>query len=71
MRIDLCSVTQKDKRTFSFMSQMTGLMADVDIGTENLRWMGDARFVYGYLRGGTSFYYQYVVLTNNNASRVI
>jgi len=28
-----------------------GLMADVDIKTEHLRWMGDTRFVYGFLRG--------------------
>lgn len=55
MKVDLCSVTQKDRRTFSYMSQATGLMADLDMGTENLRWMGDARFIYGYLRGGMTF----------------
>ena len=27
-------------------------MADLDLGTEHLRWMGSSRFVYGYLRGG-------------------
>lgn len=26
-------------------------MVDLDIGTENLRWMGDTRFVYGFFRG--------------------
>jgi hypothetical protein len=29
-----------------------GLMADLDINTEHLRWMGDTRFIYGFLRGG-------------------
>lgn len=33
------------------MSVAIGLMADLDIGTEHLRWMGDTRFVYGFLRG--------------------
>ena len=51
MKVDLFSVTQGGKRTVSFMSQSLGLMADLDIGTENLRWMGDARFVFGFLRG--------------------
>lgn len=56
MRVDLCSFTQKDRRNFSYMSQTTGLMADLDIGTEHLRWMGDARFVYGYIRGGKTLF---------------
>lgn len=34
------------------MSQALGLMADLDLGTENLRWMGDTRFVVGLFRGG-------------------
>ena len=34
------------------MSVSIGLMADLDIKTEHLRWMGDTRFVYGFLRGG-------------------
>ena len=29
-----------------------GLMADLDINTEHLRWMGSTRFIYGFLRGG-------------------
>ncbi|KAF8905782.1 ATP-NAD kinase-like domain-containing protein [Gymnopilus junonius] len=37
------------KRTISFMSQAVGLIAEVDLGTENLRWMGDTRFTYGLL----------------------
>lgn len=55
MKVDVFSVTQGGKRTISFMSQSLGLMADLDIGTENLRWMGDARFIYGLLRGCKSF----------------
>ena len=47
---------QGDKRIFTYMSQATGLMADLDLGTEHLRWMGDVRFFYGYFRGGTAFY---------------
>jgi sphingosine kinase len=51
MAIDLLSILQNDKRTFSFLSQAVGLMADVDLGTEHLRWLGSTRFMYGYLRG--------------------
>jgi diacylglycerol kinase family enzyme len=50
MKVDVFSVTQGGKRSISFMSQTSGLMADLDIGTENLRWMGDARFVFGFIR---------------------
>ena len=56
MRSDLCSVTQKGRRIISYMSVSMGLMADVDINTEHLRWMGDTRFIYGFLRGGTLTY---------------
>jgi sphingosine kinase len=52
MKADLFSVTQKGKQTYSFMSQAVGFIADVDTGTENLRWMGDTRFLIGLLRGG-------------------
>ncbi|KAG6907358.1 hypothetical protein DXG01_009242 [Tephrocybe rancida] len=51
MKVDVFSLTQDGKRTISFMSQALGLMADLDIGTENLRWMGDTRFMVGLLRG--------------------
>jgi sphingosine kinase len=56
MKVDLFSVTQGGKRTISFMSQSLGLMAELDIGTENLRWMGDSRFVFGFLRGCKSIH---------------
>ncbi|KAF7305006.1 DAGKc domain-containing protein [Mycena kentingensis (nom. inval.)] len=55
MKIDLFSVLQNGKRSISFMSQATGLIADLDIGTENLRWMGEARFTVGFLRGVMKF----------------
>ncbi|KAF9075253.1 ATP-NAD kinase-like domain-containing protein [Rhodocollybia butyracea] len=51
MHVDVFSVTQSGKRTISFMSQALGLMADLDVGTDNLRWMGSSRFTYGLLRG--------------------
>ena len=44
MPVDLFSLVQDGKRSVSFMSQALGLMADLDLGTEHLRWMGDARF---------------------------
>lgn len=53
MKLDICSIIQGEKRSFSFLSQAIGLMADIDLGTEKLRWMGDGRFILGYLRGGT------------------
>lgn len=55
MRVDVFSITQGGKRTISFMSQSLGLVADADIGTENLRWMGDTRFLVGMLRGIVRF----------------
>ena len=47
--LDLVSITQGDKRTLSFLSQSVGIVAEVDLGTEHLRWMGSARFTYGFL----------------------
>lgn len=51
MPVDVFSFTQNGKQTVSFMSQALGLMADLDLGTEDLRWMGDSRFMYGLFRG--------------------
>lgn len=51
MKVDAFSVVQNNRRTISFMSQALGLMADLDLGTEHLRWMGDARFTLGLLYG--------------------
>lgn len=47
--LDLISITQGDRRTLSFLSQSVGIIAESDLGTENLRWMGSARFTYGFL----------------------
>ena len=47
--LDLVSITQGDRRTLSFLSQSVGIVAETDLGTENLRWMGSARFTYGIL----------------------
>ncbi|ETI21754.1 hypothetical protein G647_05823 [Cladophialophora carrionii CBS 160.54] len=47
--LDLVSITQGDTRTLSFLSQSLGIVAESDLGTENIRWMGDARFYYGFL----------------------
>lgn len=40
MPIDLFSVTQDGKRSLSFFSQCMGLMAELDLWTEHLRFMG-------------------------------
>ncbi|OCH94969.1 hypothetical protein OBBRIDRAFT_788712 [Obba rivulosa] len=50
MSIDMFSVTQGDQRIFSFFSQAVGLMADLDLGTEHLRFLGSTRFVVGFLQ---------------------
>lgn len=47
--IDLVSLTQGTERTLSFLSQCVGMMAEADLGTEHLRWMGGARFHVGVL----------------------
>ena len=48
MALDLVSITQGDRRTLSFLSQAVGIVADVDLGTDSIRWMGSARFTYGF-----------------------
>ena len=53
MRSDLCPVTQSGRRITSYLSVSWGLMADLDIKMEHMRWTGDTRFVYGFLRGGS------------------
>lgn len=47
--VDLISVTQGNTRTLSFLSQSVGIVAETDLGTEHLRWLGPARFTYGFL----------------------
>lgn len=51
MPVDLMLMTQGSnaKPTLSFLSQALGAIADADLGTESLRWMGPARFLLGTL----------------------
>jgi sphingosine kinase len=48
MKIDLCVMKQDGKESISFMSQSIGMMADLDLGTEYMRWMGGTRFMVGF-----------------------
>lgn len=48
--IDLMSLTQGDKRILSFLSQSFGIVAECDLGTEDMRWMGAARFNVGLIQ---------------------
>ncbi|MCO5589798.1 hypothetical protein L7F22_043767 [Adiantum nelumboides] len=36
---------------YSFLSQAIGLFADIDLGTEDMRMLGDTRFVLGFIGG--------------------
>lgn len=47
--LDLMSITQGEQRSLSFLSQSFGIIAECDLDTDNLRWMGSARFTWGYL----------------------
>ena len=47
--MDLMSVTQGNKRSLSFLSQSFGIVAECDLGTEHMRWMGAHRFTVGFL----------------------
>ncbi|KAI9928860.1 sphinganine kinase lcb4 [Aspergillus wentii] len=47
--LDLMSITQGNTRTLSFLSQSFGIVAESDLGTDNIRWMGAHRFTYGFL----------------------
>jgi sphingosine kinase len=47
--LDLISITQGETRTVSFLSQSAGIVAESDLATEHLRWMGGQRFTYGFL----------------------
>lgn len=49
-KMDLMSVTQGGNRMLSFLSQSLGIIAESDLGTENLRWMGAKRFDVGVVQ---------------------
>ena len=51
MAIDMVSVTQKTRgRYVSFLSQSVGVLAECDLATEHMRFMGENRFVVGYIQ---------------------
>lgn len=47
MKVDLMHLSQGDNISLSFLSQTYGLVADADLGTENLRFLGGQRFAVG------------------------
>ncbi|CAK7268684.1 sphinganine kinase lcb4 [Sporothrix epigloea] len=47
--LDLASITYGKTRLLSFLSQAVGVVAEVDLATEGLRWMGSARFTWGFI----------------------
>lgn len=47
---DLMSITQGNTRKLSFLSQSVGIIAECDLGTENMRWLGAARFNVGLVQ---------------------
>lgn len=47
--MDLIAITQGDQKYYSFLSQAVGIIAETDLGTESLRWMGSFRFTWGVL----------------------
>ncbi|EMD00710.1 hypothetical protein BAUCODRAFT_180475 [Baudoinia panamericana UAMH 10762] len=47
--LDLVAITQGGNRFYSFLSQAVGIIAESDLGTESLRWMGSFRFTWGIL----------------------
>ncbi|TKX23861.1 diacylglycerol kinase-like protein 1 [Elsinoe australis] len=47
--LDLMRISQGEQRYWSFLSQSVGIVAESDLGTDNIRWMGAARFTYGFL----------------------
>jgi sphingosine kinase len=57
--MDLVSITQEvetdngmkeTKRSLSFLSQALGFVAELDLGTEHLRFLSDGRFAYGAIK---------------------
>jgi len=51
-RMDVASIIQPKtrRRLYSFLSVTYGLVANLDIGTEHLRWMGGNRFIWGAIQ---------------------
>ncbi|KAI0406231.1 sphingoid long chain base kinase-like protein [Xylaria palmicola] len=49
-KVDLMSVTQGSERMLSFLSQSAGIIAECDLGTEHMRWLGAKRFDVGIVQ---------------------
>ncbi|KAK3725196.1 sphinganine kinase lcb4 [Vermiconidia calcicola] len=47
--LDLVAITQGSNKYYSFLTQAVGIIAESDLGTESLRWMGSFRFTWGIL----------------------
>lgn len=47
--LDLVAITQGNNTLYSFLSQAVGIIAETDLGTESLRWMGSLRFTWGFI----------------------
>jgi sphingosine kinase len=72
--LDLVAITQGDNLMYSFLSQTAGVIADTDLGTESLRWMGSFRFVWGIvvrMLGKTIYPAEVSVLQITDDKRVI
>ena len=48
--IDIFKIIYDNKIEYSFLSQTWGMISDIDIGTEWLRYIGDMRFFWGILK---------------------
>lgn len=50
--MDIASIHQPSTNStmYSFLSVTYGMVANLDIGTEHLRWMGGARFIWGAIK---------------------
>ncbi|KAI5370162.1 putative diacylglycerol kinase, catalytic domain, inorganic polyphosphate/ATP-NAD kinase [Septoria linicola] len=72
--LDLVAITQGDTKIYSFLSQAVGVIADTDLGTESLRWMGSFRFTWGIIvrmLGQTIYPAEVSVLTATDDKRAI
>lgn len=57
--LDIASVIQKDKRYYSFLSITWALIADIDLGGDEYRWMGKVRVpVNAIVRGAVNKDYE-------------
>ena len=72
--LDLVAITQGTNKYYSFLSQAVGIIAESDLGTESLRWMGSFRFTWGFLvrlMGQTIYPAEVSVITETDDKRAI